>query len=379
MTWRRPTWRIVDGESINGTWTHVWRRVQRTDEYYVDDLFVYADGAVGCSELTDLAGLERMLDSGRIAVRDPGAPPFEKPENRWSARYPEPLTPQNFLLEVADLIEELAGRPTASERCRDTVEVFRREPTEAHRELLREAYLAIPPHRRVYVLGDMDHQDRPLKILLTALGERVDGDGPVATDELHQWALDYFTRGDEGVERERESRAVRYADDPALPGRPAVVLHERVFPKGHPAKLDLFVLHNDFPAPLRYAGDTYPSVLHGYWALSTADEADRVAVRDAPTAAEAQERGGRAVRRDDWPEIRLAVMAGLLRAKFTQHPGPAEILLGTGDATIVYTGYAESPYWRDTRAAGGRNWAGRLLELVRAELRAARVSRPTGE
>ncbi|MEU1182013.1 NADAR family protein [Streptomyces sp. NPDC005820] len=377
MTWRRPTWRIVDGERISGTWTHVWRRVQGTDRYYVDDLFVYADGAVGCSELADMAGLERMLDSGRIAVRDPAAPPFEEPGNRWRARCPEPLTPENFLLEVADVMAELAGRPTTSERCRDTIEVFRAEPTEAHRELLREAYLAIPPHRRVYFLGDMDHQDRPVKILLTALGEQVDGDGPVATDELHRWALDYFTRGDEGVEREKERRAVRYADDPATAGRPAVVLHETVFPKGHPAKLGLFALYNDFPVPLRYAGDTYASVLHGYWALSTAHEADRLAVRDAPTPAEAQERGGRAVRREDWPKIRLAVMAGLLRAKFTQHPGPAEVLLGTGDATIVYTGFSESPYWRDTRAEGGRNWAGRLLELVRAELGAERVSWPT--
>ncbi|MEU1520386.1 hypothetical protein ABZ490_51255 [Streptomyces sp. NPDC005811] len=60
-----------------------------------------------------------------------------------------------------------------------------------------------------------------------------------------------------------------------------------------------------------------------------------------------------------------------------QQDRPVKILLGTGDATIVCTGCAESPYWWDTRAEGGRNRVGRLLEPVRAELRAERVSWPT--
>jgi predicted NAD-dependent protein-ADP-ribosyltransferase YbiA (DUF1768 family) len=76
-------------------------------------------------------------------------------------------------------------------------------------------------------------------------------------------------------------------------------------------------------------------------------------------------------------------MAGLLRAKFTQHPALAEILLGTGDARIAYSGYEESPYWRTARDDQGRNWVGRLLELVRSELHAAGtgsgLSSPTGE
>ncbi|MCI3275574.1 NADAR family protein [Streptomyces cylindrosporus] len=379
MGWRGPTYRTVDGERIGGTWCHVWRRHRGSDEYFVEDLVVFADGAVGCGELTDLAGLERMLAAGRIAVTDPATPPREEPAGRWASRSGGPLTPESFLAEVADRIEELAGRPTAVQRCREAVGRFRKTPTEANRGRLREAYLAIPAHLRIFCLGDMDRQDRPLRILLTDIGEPVDGDGPVVTAEMHQDALDYFKHEDEAVEGERAAQAVRHADDPTAPGRPAVVLHETYFPNGRPADPGLSALRNDFPAPVRWAGDIYPSVLHGYWALSVAEEADRVTVRDAPTPREAHELGSRAARRDDWTAVRLGVMAGLLRAKFTQHPELAEILLGTGDATIAYTGYSESPYWRDTRDRGGRNWTGRLLELVRAELLAGRVSWPTGE
>lgn len=66
-------------------------------------------------------------------------------------------------------------------------------------------------------------------------------------------------------------------------------------------------------------------------------------------------------RRTDWPQIRVAVMARLIRAKFDQHPEIAAVLLGT--APIRYSD-STSPHW-DER---GRDWTGRLLELTRSEL-----------
>jgi len=78
--------------------------------------------------------------------------------------------------------------------------------------------------------------------------------------------------------------------------------------------------------------ERYPSVLHGYWALSAADPRDRAAIRDTASAREAHDRGGAAARRTGWAAMRPAVMAGLLRGKFTQHPELAAILLATGDA-----------------------------------------------
>ncbi|MDT9696188.1 hypothetical protein [Streptomyces sp. P17] len=94
--------------------------------------------------------------------------------------------------------------------------------------------------------------------------------------------------------------------------------------------------------------------------LSAEDPADRDRIRAAATAAEAQEQGGSVAR--------LGVMGGLLRAEFGRHPGLAGVLLSTGDARISYTGFSESPYWTDGRDGRGRNWVGRLLELVRSEL-----------
>ncbi|QMU67587.1 NADAR family protein [Streptacidiphilus sp. P02-A3a] len=368
MSWRGPTYRTVDGERIKGAWCHVWRWSRWNDRYYMDDLVVFSDGEVRCEDRTDLTGLEKLLASGRILVTDPAAPARPVEPSKWLSRNGEPLTPEGFLLEVADKVEELSGRPTAGRRCWQAIERFQQEPTEANRALLRAAYLAVPPHRRIYVLGDMDRQDRPLRILLTDVGTAVDGDGPVVTPVHHRKALDYFNEGTQGVARQRERRAIHHADDPVEAGRPAVISHETVFPKGWPEKLDLFVLRNDFPAQVSLAGETYPSVVHGYWALSAADASDHDRIRDAPTGREAHELGGRADRRADWASVRLAVMGALLRAKFEQHPDLAEMLLSTGDSAISYTGLLDSPFWRDAPDRQGRNWIGRLLQLTRSEL-----------
>ncbi|MEU9379004.1 NADAR family protein [Streptomyces sp. NPDC048255] len=372
MTWQGPTFRISDGETVDGAWCLVWRKHDLLDERYPEHLFVYADGRIslGRFEGTDLAGLGKLLASGRITLRPdrPDAPEPSAAPPKWEQRYPEPCTDESFLAEVADEIARLARRPRAADRCWDAVRAYQAEPTETRRAALREAYLAVPAHLRVYMLGDMDLQDRPLRVLVTALGERVDGDGPVVTAQMHQDSLDYFARPDAGEEAAREHEAVLHVDDPTGTPQPPVVLHESVHPQGRPDRLGDFALRNDHEAPVSYRGQTYPSVVHGYWALSAAERADHDLIRAAATPGEAREAGGRAARRADWPAVRLGVMAGLLRAKFDQHPELAALLRGTGQAGILYRGYSDSPYWRDEGPRGGRNWTGRLLELIRSEL-----------
>ncbi|MFJ2163575.1 NADAR domain-containing protein [Streptomyces sp. NPDC087856] len=76
-------------------------------------------------------------------------------------------------------------------------------------------------------------------------------------------------------------------------------------------------------------------------------------------------------RREGWEHARTAVMTRLLNAKYHQHPELAEILLATGDATVIYDDM-NSAFWGDN-AGRGRNWSGRILELVRSELQAQRA------
>ncbi|WUI00063.1 NADAR family protein [Spirillospora sp. NBC_00431] len=126
------------------------------------------------------------------------------------------------------------------------------------------------------------------------------------------------------------------------------------------------MLQIDHPSPIEVGGVVYPSVEHAYWALSTRGAGARDRIRVAERAGDARKLAEKEPRVENWSRIRTAVMAGLLRAKYRQHPELAEVLLGTGDAPIAYAGMA-SEHWI-AHGGNGRNWVGRLLELVRSEL-----------
>ena len=71
-------------------------------------------------------------------------------------------------------------------------------------------------------------------------------------------------------------------------------------------------------------------------------------------------------------------MARLLRAKFAQHPELAQTLLATGDGRIEYTSVGWL-YWNAAQRSRGRNWMGRLLELIRSEIAAQQAGDPAGQ
>ncbi|MET7715586.1 NADAR family protein [Streptomyces sp. NPDC005407] len=214
----------------------------------------------------------------------------------------------------------------------------------------------------------MDRKDWPLQVLVAGPGGQVEAwpDEPV-TQEDYDESVAYFEDRAKWI-AERPSRVP--ADGPTTPVAPAIKLYHSypLKPSDDPGRK---ALRNDYPAPIDLDGVTYPSVTHAYWALSTADPNARAAITGASTPTAAQRLAADASRRDGWEGSRTSVMTGLVRAKYTQHPDLADILLTTVDATLVYDD-ADSGFWGDN-AGRGRNWTGRLLELIRSELHARRA------
>ncbi|WP_267245851.1 NADAR family protein [Streptomyces sp. PR69] len=360
----RRAYRIVGEERIDGTWRHVF--INNGGTYYLTDLVVYADGVIQCGwEPLSLDELRAKLDSGWITVTPhdgASGSAFSLASWRFAATRTW-ISRGDLLAEIADEIERLAGRPTASHRCYEAVQALRREPTETNRAALRAAYLAVPSHRRVY-LGDMDAKDWPYRALATPVGEPlIDDDEPV-TAEDHQDALQYFAEQERGAAQARE-RA--HADGPEAPVDRTVELNVTMMRWPEPPSRH--VLRAEYPALVEYAGRRYPTVEHAYWALAVRDPATHDAVLAAASPSQAQEIAVAAPLRDGWEAGREAVMTALHRAKFRQHPQLLAALLATGDGRIVYRG-AGSAFF------GARNRMGRLLEQVRAEFAAERAGLP---
>lgn len=53
--------------------------------------------------------------------------------------------------------------------------------------------------------------------------------------------------------------------------------------------------------------------------------------------------GAQVLRRLDWEQVKVGIMEEIVRAKFTQHPELARLLIGTGDKIL-----AEGNHWGDT-------------------------------
>lgn len=248
-----------------------------------------------------------------------------------------PVADEEFVREVADQIERLNGRPTSRELCRDAAEAFAEEPSHERWLVMQEAYLRVPAHLRPYVLSDMDVKDQPIRVLLTPLGGST-AEGVTVTEKVQAQAIEYFC--ERRADRPRwEAHKEREFHE--FTGTPTVI--EKVFVRDEywPQPPAPEVLHNNFPRQIVVDGQPYPTVTAAFHALQR------------PGAG---------------PDANLALMAAALRAKYTQHKDLTKALLAT-DGRIEYANGIDG-FWTSYR--GGRNWIGRLLELVRAELRARR-------
>ena len=117
---------------------------------------------------------------------------------------------------------------------------------------------------------------------------------------------------------------------------------------------------------------------HAFAALKAWGEIDAqyCDIIDATDPAMAKALGRSCRLRSDWEEVKLDVMAAIIRHKFTLDRVEGQKLIATGTALLV-----EGTYWGDTvwgvslqfsdddvKEAEGRNWLGTLLQMRRAEL-----------
>jgi len=124
----------------------------------------------------------------------------------------------------------------------------------------------------------------------------------------------------------------------------------------------------DYPVKLR--GRTWPTTEHFFQAQKFEGSEHEDAIRKArsPMIAARLGRSRKVPLRKDWESAKDNIMREALRAKFTQHTDLRELLLGTGDATLVeHT--RNDRYWGDGGDGTGKNRLGLLLMELRAELR----------
>ncbi|KAJ3121147.1 hypothetical protein HK098_003937 [Nowakowskiella sp. JEL0407] len=128
---------------------------------------------------------------------------------------------------------------------------------------------------------------------------------------------------------------------------------------------------NFYPSLITIAGIQYPTVEHYFQSCKfPTSEYHRTLVISAVSPGEAARLGRNRSypMRPDWDQVRDDVMRVGLEAKFRQHQNLRNVLLGTGDLTLIeHT--RNDRYWADGGDGSGKNMLGILLMELRQTLR----------
>ncbi|KAJ7480096.1 hypothetical protein B0H11DRAFT_1267163 [Mycena galericulata] len=133
---------------------------------------------------------------------------------------------------------------------------------------------------------------------------------------------------------------------------------------------------NYSPHRIVYNDIEYPSAMHLHEAMKYLPDHPELAERIRhcsdvysllPLSEQLASEAPNAVR-SDWASVHLDCMEEAILNKFRQHPDLRAMLLGTGDAPLIYA--EGDPFWGEgPPGQGGQNHLGLILARVRAELR----------
>ena len=136
--------------------------------YFLTDLTIYEDGDIDCWGIVSFEEFLQKVEQGWVTVELPQSDNLEISihglgEVSPGYNYQTYKSNEDLIAEVRDILNQLNGLPDSSEICRAAWEDYQLEPTEEKCLALRQAYEAIPRHKRLYVLNDQDRKDYPIR------------------------------------------------------------------------------------------------------------------------------------------------------------------------------------------------------------------------
>lgn len=144
------------------------------------------------------------------------------------------------------------------------------------------------------------------------------------------------------------------------------------------------VLSNLYRREIEFEGRIFPTSEHAYQAGKAIKPAVREWIQAAPSPSLAAMAAHGLYTWDvvpDWATIKFDRMRAVLRAKFTQHPDLAEILISTGAKRLVEAGTvnnAVNRLWGEVNGKG-ENMLGVMLMELRAQLASGALSLSSSE
>lgn len=127
-------------------------------------------------------------------------------------------------------------------------------------------------------------------------------------------------------------------------------------------------LSNFFACQVTYNKVKYPSSEHAYQAQKSTSSKLRSLFAYLQTPYMAKKFGEAIRLREDWEQVKLSIMAEIVRAKFQQNPALAKKLLATKNRALIEGNTWGDKFWGVYLDEGGQNHLGKILMRIRKEL-----------
>jgi hypothetical protein len=160
---------LENGKIVKGIGLPVF--VHNGSTYYCDLIEIYEDGVIDCwGESVDFEIFIEKVNSGWFVTQ---LPKGDIKINRHHSFYGKTdklqtyIKEEEFIKEVRDTLDQLQGKTTSSERCRESFHTYLEKPTKSNKQDLRIKYKSVPDHLKEYVLWDMDSRDGAIRHILS--------------------------------------------------------------------------------------------------------------------------------------------------------------------------------------------------------------------
>jgi hypothetical protein len=159
-------YRIVENEIIRGKSISAF--IHNGGTFFPTQVEVYQDGKIKCWGLLTLEEFKQQVRNRWIITT--------LPEGAWvsidlltkfrATDVYNNVEEIDLIKEVEDIIEQLNDHPSLSQICLRAFLRFLEDPTDGNREQLQAAYTAVPEHLKMFILGDQDAKDGPIRAIL---------------------------------------------------------------------------------------------------------------------------------------------------------------------------------------------------------------------
>ena len=171
---------------------------------------------------------------------------------------------------------------------------------------------------------------------------------------------DKLRNGEDGAEEQCHPGVWKLIQENGGMGKPTI----------HCFRNEYRFLSNFWEAPVTYKGITYPSGEAAFQAQKCLTEEEKLLFTTLRSY-EAKRCGRHVPLRPDWENVKLSIMEGVVRAKFTQNEELKQLLLATGDQVLEEGNTWGDVFWGvDAKSRKGSNHLGRILMRIRKELQA---------